>query len=152
MIKLIKKIVIVLLALGLLGIGGYYYFQNQPQKLLPQETVEEEEMVVSESYTDISVEDAVKLIEENPELIIIDVSPNYAKGHLPNAVNYYVGDGSLEEAIPTLDKEAMYLVYCHTDEASIQGAQMLIDADFLNVYRLEGNYSAWVDAGYEIEI
>ena len=100
---------------------------------------------------DVTPEEAKELIENNPDLIIIDVSPNYANGHLPDAVNYYAGDGSLDEAIPTLDKNGKYLVYCHVDSVSILGAQKLVDAGFKNVYRLEGNYSAWVDAGYPIE-
>ena len=103
-------------------------------------------------YTDVTPEEAKALIEDNPDLVIIDVSPFYDQGHLPGAVNYYAGDGSLDEAIPTLDKNGIYLVYCHSDSVSRQGAQALIDAGFKNVYRLEGNYSAWVDAGYEIEM
>jgi rhodanese-related sulfurtransferase len=109
----------------------------------------EEEMM--EGYMDVSPEEAKKLIDENMDLIIIDVSPKYDEGHLPGAINYYIGDGSLEAAIPTLDPDSKYLVYCHVDSASIGGAQALIDAGFKNVYRLEGNYAAWVDAGYEIE-
>lgn len=103
------------------------------------------------SYKDLTPAEAKALIDSTPDLIIIDVSPRYAEGHLPGAVNYYVGDGSLDKAIPTLDKSKPYLVYCHVDSVSILGAQKLIDAGFDMVYRLEGNYSAWVDAGYEIE-
>ena len=102
-------------------------------------------------YTDLSPAEARDFIEQNPDVIIIDVSPSYDAGHLPGAVNYYVGDGSLDDAIPGLDKNATYLVYCHVDSAAILGAQKLVDAGFENVYRLEGNYSAWVDAGYPIE-
>lgn len=103
------------------------------------------------SYTDISAAEAKQLIDDNLDVIIIDVSPIYAAGHLPGAVNYYVGDGSLDAAIPTLDENATYLVYCHAESASRQGAQKLVDAGFTNVYRLEGEYDAWVDAGYPIE-
>ena len=103
------------------------------------------------SYVDVTPAEAKALIDANPDLIIIDVSPHYAQGHLPGAVHYYLGDGSLDEAIPTLDKSDTYLVYCHVDSVARQGAQKLIDAGFENVYRLEGNYSAWVDAGYPIE-
>jgi rhodanese-related sulfurtransferase len=103
------------------------------------------------TYIDVTTAEARELIDENPDLIIIDVSPNYDKGHLPGAVNYYLGDGSLDAAIPMLDKNATYLVYCHVDSVAIQGAQKLVDAGFQNVYRLEGNYRAWVDAGYPIE-
>jgi rhodanese-related sulfurtransferase len=103
------------------------------------------------SYTDISPAEAKQMIDENPDLIVIDVSPHYEAGHLPGAVNYYLGDGSLDAAIPMLDKNATYLVYCHVASASRQGAQKLVDAGFMSVYRLEGEYGAWVDAGYPIE-
>jgi adenylyltransferase/sulfurtransferase len=103
------------------------------------------------SYMDIGPEQAKELIDNNPELIIIDVSPFYDNGHLPGAVNYYVGDGSLDNAIPSLDKNGKYLVYCHVDSAAILGAQKLVDAGFITVYRLDGNYKAWVDAGYPVE-
>ena len=110
---------------------------------------EEQEQVGN--YTDISPAEAKQMIDENPDLIVIDVSPSYAAGHLPGAVNYYLGDGSLDAAIPMLDKNATYLVYCHVESVSRQGAQKLVDAGFMNVYRLEGEYGAWVDAGYPIE-
>jgi rhodanese-related sulfurtransferase len=103
------------------------------------------------SYIDINASEARDLINNTLDLIIIDVSPNYNQGHIPGAVNYYIGDGSLDAAIPTLDKTKPYLVYCHVDSASIGGAQKLIDAGFTTVYRLEGNYQAWLEAGYPIE-
>jgi rhodanese-related sulfurtransferase len=103
------------------------------------------------AYIDVTPAEAQDLIAQDPDIIIIDVSPAYAQGHLPGAVSYYLGDGSLDAAIPMLDKNATYLVYCHIDSVAIQGAQKLVDAGFQNVYRLEGNYQAWVDAGYPIE-
>ncbi len=131
--------------------------QQEPaaEEDMAKEDMAEEDMVEDDmmaSYIDISVEDAKELIDSSTDLIIIDVSPKYDEGHLPMAINYYVGDGSLDDAIPTLDMEKTYLVYCHVDSAAILGAQKLIDAGFKNVYRLVGNYSAWVDAGYSIEI
>jgi len=112
----------------------------------------EPDMAMSTGYMDVSPEEAKKLIDDNPDLIIIDVSPNYDKGHLPGAVHYYLGDGSLDKAIPMLDKNGEYLVYCHVDSVAIAGAQKLVEAGFMTVYRLEGNYGAWVDAGYSIEM
>ena len=103
------------------------------------------------TYIDLSPAEAKKLIDDNPDLIIIDVSPDYANGHLPGAVNYYLGGGALDKVIPTLDKNKSYLVYCHSDSVSIQGAKKLVSAGFQDVYRLEGNYQAWVAAGYPIE-
>lgn len=102
-------------------------------------------------YVDVTPQEAKALIDKHSDLVIIDVSPAYAQGHLPGAVSYYLGDGSLERAIPILDKNGKYLVYCHVDSVSIAGAQRLVDAGFATVYRLKGNYSAWVAAGYPVE-
>jgi len=128
---------------------------SEDMQTMEEETGEDSEVPEEEmgpnTYIDVTPAEAQQLIADNPDLIIIDVSPHYAEGHLPGAVSYYLGDGSLDRAIPTLDKNATYLVYCHVDSVSIAGAQQLIDAGFENVYRLQGNYAAWVDAGYPVE-
>ena len=111
----------------------------------------EEEPDEQRGYMDVTATEAKELIDTKPDLIIIDVSPNYDAGHISGAINYYIGNGSLDTAIPTLDKNKEYLVYCHVDSASIGGAEKLVDAGFTKVYRLEGNYQAWIDAGYPIE-
>ena len=129
--------------------------ESEDMQTMEEEMDEDSEMTEEDmrpsTYIDVTPAEAQQLIADNPDLIIIDVSPHYAEGHLPGAVSYYLGDGSLDRAIPTLDKNATYLVYCHVDSVAIQGAQKLIDAGFTNVYRLEGNYAAWVDAGYPVE-
>ncbi len=102
----------------------------------------------SKTYMDIGVDDAYKLTMESKEIIIVDVSPLYAKGHIPGAINAYVGDGTLDKELKKWDMKKTYLVYCHSDSASMLGAQKLVDAGFKVVYRLKGNYGAWVDAGY----
>jgi len=103
------------------------------------------------NYVDVSPAEAKDLIDNKADLVVLDVSNAYADGHMPSAINYYVGDGSLDDAIPSLDKNVPYLVYCHVDSASISGATKLIEAGFGEVYRLEGNYAAWTAAGYDIE-
>jgi rhodanese-related sulfurtransferase len=133
-----KKHIFILVVVLILILGGIFAFMNP--------------IVVSpKTYIDLSPMEAKEFIENNPDVVIIDVSPLYDQGHIPGAINYYLADGSLDSAIPTLDKTKTYLVYCHVDSVSIAGANKLIEAGFENVYRLEGNYAAWVDAGYPIE-
>ena len=128
---------------------------EQPKESVEQPKESAEQAMVGKvteaGYIDVTPEEAKQLMDTIPDLVIVDVSPKYAQGHLPGAVNYYVGDGSLDAAISDLDKSKPYLVYCHVDSASIAGAKKLVEAGFDPVYRLEGNYSAWVDAGYPIE-
>jgi len=84
---------------------------------------------------------------------IFDVSPAYNSGHLPQATNANVNGGgtALADLIANMDKSKAYLVYCHADAPSMAGAQLMEDAGFTNVYRLEGNYAAWTGAGYDVE-
>jgi rhodanese-related sulfurtransferase len=105
------------------------------------------------TYIDISPAETYSMLLNNTFDLIIDVVglDIYSLGHLPGAVNYVWADGSLNQQIPTLDKNLTYLVYCHTDPPSTASAQALVDAGIPNTYRLEGNYGAWVDAGYPTE-
>jgi len=127
---------------------------EEPMAEESEEPMEEEMMVGTKTeagYIDVTPEEAKKLIDSIPELVILDVSPLYESGHIPGAINHYVGDGSLDDAIPTLEKGVPYLVYCHSDSASISGSKKLVAAGFDPVYRLIGNYGAWVEAGYPVE-
>ncbi len=103
------------------------------------------------AYVDVDPTGAVELMEELDGLVVIDVSPHYEEGHLPNAVHYYLADNSLDRAIRSrLDSRRAYLVYCHVDSVSILGARKLAEAGFGRVFRLEGNYRGWVEAGYPV--
>jgi rhodanese-related sulfurtransferase len=151
-----RKIVLLIGGLAILTaaiIGATYVYLNADNKSI-SDTAKKVGLQENNDnkYKDIEPADAYKLINDNPSIIIIDVSPRFEKGHLPKALNYYIGDGSLDKAIPSLDKNKTYLVYCHVDSASIPGAQKLIDAGIKDVYRLKGNYGPWLEGGYPIEI
>jgi len=137
-----KIVVAATITVAIALVSGVLLYFNQPLDMGEPNEAE---------YMDVSAEEAKNLIDTNPDLIVIDVSPHYNEGHLPGAVHYYLGDGSLDAAIPSLDPNGKYLVYCHVDSVAISGAQKLIDAGFTTVYRLEGNYAAWLAAGYPIE-
>jgi len=134
--KIYNWSIMAVVVIGVIVVAAFIFFEILDQK---------------GGYTNLTAMEAKELIDTTPDLVILDVSNRYDQGHLPGAINYYIGDGSLDDAILTLDKNKEYLVYCHFDSASINGAQKLVDAGFSHVYRLKGNYQAWIDAGYPIE-
>ena len=101
------------------------------------------------TYRDVSAQQAKKLINRYNDLKIIDISGTYDMGHIPGAENYFIGDGTLKTALQKLNKNERYLIYYHTNKTSIKVAEMFTDAGFKKVYRLDGNFSSWVQEGYE---
>ena len=78
------------------------------------------------SYIDLTAAEAKELIDNTTELIIIDVSPKYDEGHIPGAINYYVGDGSLDAAIPTLDKTLSIHTILNTASAPLHVISFIV--------------------------
>jgi len=105
------------------------------------------------SFIDIAADVVKSKIDAGDFEAIFDVSPHFDSGHLPGATNAKgsAGGTDLSDLITGMDKTLTYLVYCHADSPAMAGAQLMEDAGFMNVYRLEGNYGAWVNAGYAVE-
>jgi len=110
-------------------------------------------IMYKDTYRDIKPAEAYERWQNEEFDLIIDVVglDIYSLGHLPGAVNYIWADGTLRSKITELDPTWTYLVYCHTDPPSTDSAQALVDAGFEHIYRLEGNFAAWKNAGYPIE-
>lgn len=103
-------------------------------------------------FYDLEPQEVLKLINEVPELSIIDFSNHFESGHLPQAVNYPYSDTNLIDSLADLNENLHYLVYAHHDSVSIPAANLLVSQGFTRVYRLKGNFSAWLNEGLEIEI
>jgi len=102
-------------------------------------------------YKEVFPLEAKDLIDNNPDLVIIDVSAKYRVGHLPNAISYNLNDGTLDAEIDNLDKQKKYLVYSRSDVEGKKAAQKLSDAGFKEVYMLKGSYGLWIEQGYDFE-
>ncbi len=92
------------------------------------------------SYTQISMEEAAKLMESEEDYIILDVRTieEYESGHIPGAVcvpNETIGEEAVEE-LP--DKEQMILIYCRSGNRSKQAASKLVEQGYTNIYEFGG--------------
>lgn len=143
-----KKVILLFLLFLLAGCGRTTKTTQTPNPATPQKTIPEVK-IIKPTFNTVDIETAKNMIDSNEELVVIDISPKYGQGHLPKAVNYYLGNGALEKAMEKLDKNNEYLIYGHEERFTIAGAQKLANAGFKKVFRLQGDYNAWVSAGYE---
>ncbi|MGN0243671.1 MAG: rhodanese-like domain-containing protein [Lachnospiraceae bacterium] len=92
------------------------------------------------SYKQITMQEAVAVMEEEKEYIILDVRTyeEYRSEHIPGAIcipNETIGKNEIPE-LP--DKEQLILVYCRSGNRSKQAARKLADLGYTNVVEFGG--------------
>ena len=94
----------------------------------------------SESYRQISMEEAIAMMEEESDYIILDVRTpeEFKERHIPDAINVPNETiGSSE--IPQLpDKEQLIMVYCRSGNRSKQASDKLVKLGYSNVVEFGG--------------
>ena len=92
------------------------------------------------SYTQISIDEAVTMMEEETDYIILDVRrpDEFADKHIPNAIN--VPNETIgEDEIPELpNKDQIILVYCRSGNRSKQASKKLAALGYTKVYEFGG--------------
>ncbi len=96
------------------------------------------------SYTQISQDEAMQMMQEDTGYLIVDVRrpDEYAEGHIAGAVNVpneEIGD-EMPEALP--DKDQILLVYCRSGNRSKEASQKLAGMGYTNVYEF-GGINTW---------
>lgn len=92
------------------------------------------------SYQQISMDEAITLMEEKEDYIILDVrtEQEYKEAHIPGAINIpneSIGRQEIEE-LP--DKEQMILVYCRSGNRSKQASEKLVKLGYTNIIEFGG--------------
>ncbi len=102
---------------------------------------------------DVTVDEAAKLIEENPALFILDVrTPDeFADGRIPGGTLLDFHRSDFNEALAKLDREKTYLLHCASGFRSTKAMKRMKKLGFLRVYHLDTGYQGWQGAGRPIE-
>ncbi|MGM0630327.1 MAG: rhodanese-like domain-containing protein [Pseudomonadota bacterium] len=91
---------------------------------------------------------ALKEMEPAPQLLDVREIDEFESGHIPNAVNCYVG--YLQDKINELpfDKERPLVVTCGVGHRAGVGVSILLKAGFKDVRNLLGGMKAWTALGF----
>ena len=92
------------------------------------------------SYRQISMTDAVTMMEEENGYIILDVRTpeEFAQRHIPGAVNVPNETISTEEIPELPDKNQLILVYCRSGNRSKQASEKLAALGYTNIVEFGG--------------
>ena len=92
------------------------------------------------SYTQISMEEAVSMMNTETDYIILDVRTpeEFADKHIPDAINIPNEVIGTEEIAELPDKDQVILVYCRSGNRSKQASDKLAALGYTNVYEFGG--------------
>ena len=96
------------------------------------------------TYRQITMEEAVTMMEEETEYIILDVrtAEEYSEKHIPGAINI-ANEVIGTEDIPELpDKDQLILVYCRSGNRSKQASEKLAKLGYTNIVEI-GGINSW---------
>lgn len=99
--------------------------------------------VAGRKGVDVSVQEAVTLINAGAQPVDVRVAAQYEKGHILDARNIPTGD--LEQHMASLErlKERGILLYCDTGASSLKVAETLKTRGVTGVRTLRGGLTAW---------
>ena len=86
------------------------------------------------TYTQITMSEAVEMMESESDYIILDVRrpDEFATGHIPNAINIPNESIGTDEISELPDKDQLILVYCRSGNRSKQASQKLVKLGYSN--------------------
>lgn len=144
-----QKLISILLAALLLtgcaagGTEGPTEIENETENKMENKTETEGENEMnheSMTYRQITVDEAVTMMEEESGYIILDVRrpDEFAAGHIPNAINVPNETIGTEEISELPDKHQLILVYCRSGRRSKEAAEKLCKLGYTNIVEFGG--------------
>ncbi|HXL80047.1 MAG TPA: MBL fold metallo-hydrolase [Pyrinomonadaceae bacterium] len=102
----------------------------------------------------ISVDELNTLIAEQTPLQIVDVRrpPEYASGHVPRAIHAPLSTLAATIETPLLDHAKPTAVICAGGFRSSAASSILQQNGFTNLLNITGGTTAWINAGYPVEV
>ena len=94
----------------------------------------------SSGYRQISMDEAVKMMRDEKDYIILDVRrpDEFAEGHIPGAINVPNEEIGTAEIAELPDKSQMILVYCRSGRRSKEASEKLVKLGYTNVVEFGG--------------
>ena len=92
------------------------------------------------TYRQISMDEAVKIMAEEHDYIILDVRTpqEFAEKHIPNAINIPNENIGTSEIPELPDKKQLILVYCRSGNRSKQASSKLVKLGYTNIVEFGG--------------
>ena len=92
------------------------------------------------SYRQISMNEAVKMMKDEKNYIILDVRrpDEFAEGHIPGAINVPNEEIGTADIAKLPEKSQLILVYCRSGRRSKEASEKLVKLGYTNIVEFGG--------------
>jgi len=101
----------------------------------------------TEAVKHISVEEAIYMIENNSDLVIVDVRTpeEWQAGIIEKAIKINIKDADFKDKVNKLNKDKPTLVYCKRGGRSAKAAEAMEELGFKKVFNMKGGYDEYFE-------
>jgi rhodanese-related sulfurtransferase len=100
----------------------------------------------------VGVEEFDKLRADSKNTVLdVRTADEFAKGHIPGAVNLDYNAPDFQKKVAALDKNKTYLVHCAGGVRSAKACVVMDNLQFKSLINLEPGFRAWEKAGKPVE-
>ena len=94
----------------------------------------------SSGYRQISMDEAVKMMRDEKDYIILDVRrpDEFAEGHIPGAINVPNEEIGTTDIAELPNKSQLILVYCRSGRRSKEASEKLVKLGYTNIVEFGG--------------
>ena len=103
--------------------------------------------------TEVSVEEAARLLAETPGIVVLDVRTpgEFEEGHVPGAVNVDFKAPDFAKRLRELPRKTPYLVHCQVGGRSAKARALMESEGFQSIYHLAAGFAGWEAEGKPVE-
>lgn len=106
----------------------------------------------SAHITHVSVAEAHKLLDARPEIVVLDLrtADEFEMFYIKSALNLDCESEFFERRIKRLNRDAPYLIHCHSGGRSLKALETFKKLDFKNITHMDGGLREWLHAEYPL--
>ena len=113
----------------------------------------EKKPVAASASRDVGLDEAQKLIESAPPVVVLDVrtAAEYKDGHIIGARNIDIKDAGFMGQVSALDRSKPYLVHCAMGGRSAKAMEAMKGLGFKTLYHMHEGMKGWIKAAKPVE-
>jgi len=97
----------------------------------------------------ISIDQAYQRYQDQVAFLDVRTPGEWNEAHIPGSTLLPLDE--LEDRVDELPRDLELVVYCRSGNRSAQGARILLEAGFSDVYSMDGGLNDWISAGYVVD-